>query len=287
MGIRARMRSWRWVRRTLAVLGTISILGWVSMRMMGCGPSLVGTPDQVRGLDRETVTLPDGRALSYLRAGDPTRPRVIYVHGTPGDAEAFADFLITPVPGLEAISVDRLGFGQSGRTTPETSFKAQAEALLPLLVERDGQWPILVGHSLGGPIVARLAADHPDKVRGIVIVAGSLDPAEEKIGFLQGIAQTGPVRSILPWPLDNSLVELRDAKRQTTELSKVLGQIRCPVIVIHGTQDPLVPYSNVAYIRKTFTNTTVEVVTLPEQNHFIPWERPDTMRDAVARMNAR
>lgn len=287
MGIRARMRSWRWVRRTLAVLGTIGILGWVSMRMMGCGPSLVGTPDQVRGLDRETVTLSDGRALSYLRAGDPTRPRVIYVHGTPGDAEAFADFLITPVSGLEAVSVDRPGFGRSGPKRAVTSFKEQAEALVPLLVERDGKWPILVGHSLGGPIVARLAADHPDKVRGVIIVAGSLDPAEEKIGFLQGIAQTSAVRCCLPYPLDNSLLELRDAKGETTALAGVLGNIRCPVIVIHGTEDPLVPYSNVAYIRKTFTGTSVEVVTLPEQNHFIPWERPDTIRDAVARMVAR
>lgn len=223
-------------------------------------------------------------ALSYLRSGDPQSPRVIYIHGTPGSADGWADFLVSPIPGLEAVAVDRLGFGKSGPHDGrgEPSFAMQAKAVEPLLVQRQGRWPILVGHSLGGPIAAWIAGANPDKVGGLVIVAGSLDPAQEKPGLGQRIATTALVRAILPRALDNSMGELDNAKTQTQLLAPLLAKITCPIIIIHGTTDALVPYDNVAYMQSMFTSAqSVKLVTLEKQGHFVPWERPDVIRDAV------
>jgi pimeloyl-ACP methyl ester carboxylesterase len=247
-------------------------------------PGPKSTPQQVAALKRDNVAANAGvPMLSYLHAGSETDPRVIYIHGTPGEADGWADFLVDPVPGLEAVAVDRPGFGESGaRDGSATDFEMQARAIAPLLVERQGKWPIVVGHSLGGPIAARLAAMYPDRVGGLVIVAGSLDPEQEKPGIGQEIATTGFVRFFLPQTLDNSMGELSAAKKQTQLLAPELKNVTCPVIVIHGTTDELVPYDNVAYIRKMLVNAgSLQVVTLEGQGHFIPWERPDTIRQAV------
>ena len=223
-------------------------------------------------------------AVSYLIASDAIMPRVIYIHGTPGDATGWGDFLVDPVAGLESISVDRPGFGNSGpkNGSCEPRFEVQALALEPLLLERDGQWPVVVGHSLGGPIAARLAAMYPDRVAGLVIVAGSLDPAEEKPSFAQRIATTGLVRAILPRMLDNSMGELAAAKRETTLLAPLLERVGCPTIVIHGDADELVPVANAEYVRRMFTAAArVDVRVIKGQGHFVPWQRPELIRQAV------
>lgn len=258
------------------LVGVVTVVALKASGCAGVGPK--ASKEQINQLKRTTA----GETLSYLHGGDEVDPRVIYVHGTPGDGTGFADFLVTPVTGLHAISIDRPGFGQSGSGGAMVSFEEQAWPIEPLLVRRNGRWPVLMGHSLGGPIVARVAADYPDKVAGIVIVAGSLDPELEKIGTMQSVAQTGFVRFFLPRALDNGLMELKDAKQQTTDLATVLERVRCPVIIIHGTVDKLVPFGNVAYMKRTLTRAaSVEVVELEGQGHFIPWQRPEEIRHAV------
>lgn len=257
---------------------------------MAPGPK--ASPEQISALARSSLPerAPVGAApgvpeLSYLHAGDPNSPRIIYIHGTPGSGDGWADFLVSPVAGWESVAVDRLGFGKSGPKDGEPSFQAQADAISPLLVVRRGRKPIVVGHSLGGPIAARLAADHPDLVGGLVIVAGSLDPEQEKPGLAQSIATTDLVRFFLPRALDNSMGELNAAKDQTTLLEPLLGRIICPVIIIHGTADELVPYDNVDYTRSHLSHAaSVVVVTLEKQGHLIPWQRPDVIREAVEKL---
>ncbi len=126
----------------------------------GGPPKPSASRDRIDALERRTHALPDSAAgISYLRAGDPGGQRVIFVHGTPGEARGWADFLLHVRPGFEYIAIDRPGFGESGPAGAVVSLAAQAQALAPLLVARDGRWPILVGHSLGGPVVVHAALD--------------------------------------------------------------------------------------------------------------------------------
>lgn len=289
-GVRGWLRRRRW--RVTGVL--IALLAGV-LSLSSCNmPGPRATPAQIAALARETVpaqpatsTEKEVPALSYLRAGDATKPRVIYIHGTPGDATGWADFLVDPVLRCDSISVDRLGFGKSGPKGGGgvSSFEMQAKAIEPLLVKQGGKWPIVVGHSLGGPIAAWIAGAHPDKVSGLIIVAGSLDPAQEKPGVAQEIATTDLARFLMPRALDNSMGELNAAKKQTELLAPLLEKITCPVVVIHGTTDELVPYANVAYIQKMVTHAaSLQVFTIQKQGHFVPWERPEIIREAVEQL---
>ena len=238
-----------------------------------------------KDLQRDAIAHDGLGDISYLMSGSPDDPRVIYVHGTPGSAAAYAPFIREPIEGLESIAIDRPGFGRSARRA-EPSFEAQARAIEPFLVRRNGRWPILVGHSLGGPIIARVAAEHPERVAGLVIVAGSLDPELEEWRWFNSLASA--FRFALPRAVKNSNEEIRDAKAETTALADVLHRVRCPVIILHGDRDKLVPVENVEYMRDAFANAaSIDVTILDGEGHFILWSHKEVVRGAVEALSVR
>ena len=223
--------------------------------------------------------------VSYLKAGDPAGHRVIFVHGTPGSADGWEEFLADVPNGFEFVAVDRPGFGESAPRKAVVDLSAQAQALKPLLVERDGKWPILIGHSLGGPVVAQMAADMPGQVDSLVIAAGSLDPDLEKIHFMQPVGEWWPIRQLLPRAIRNANQELMALKTELEELQPKLGTIEHPIVIIHGTVDNLVPYDNVAYMQRQFDgNENLSIVTLQGQNHFLPWNSKAEIDAAIHKL---
>ena len=62
-------------------------------------------------------------------------------------------------------------------------------------------------------------------------------------------------------------------------------KITCPVYILHGTKDILVPYSNVAYAQKMLTKTdSVIVTTFEKENHFIVWTREKEIVELLMKM---
>lgn len=224
------------------------------------------------------------RRLHYARLGADTLPMVLFVHGSPGSWDGFIQFFTdsTLYRRAQLISVDRPGFGKSNRGEPEPSLQAQAAAIAPLLHRnRSAHRPILVGHSLGGPVVARLAMDYPEWVGGLILVAPSIDPALEKFEWYRHVGKLAPVRVLLPVELDVSNREILPLRGELTELLPRWSAIRVPVTVIQGEDDDLVPAGNAAFARRVLVNAPVTVQLIPGLNHFIPWRRPDLIRAAI------
>jgi pimeloyl-ACP methyl ester carboxylesterase len=122
------------------------------------------------------------REMHYVKTGDETKPLVLFIHGSPGSLNAFIHFLADTslLNRVEMISTDRPGFGYSNFGNGVGSLHDQCEILKPLLETYKNNRPIiLVGHSLGGPLIARMAIEHPDLIDGLIIVAGSIDPELE------------------------------------------------------------------------------------------------------------
>ncbi|MCC6725768.1 MAG: alpha/beta fold hydrolase, partial [Saprospiraceae bacterium] len=125
----------------------------------------------------------EGRSLHYTHSGAEGLPLVLVVHGSPGSSQDALDYVAdTSLTRLaHVIAVDRPGLGYSDFGKTERSLGTQSQ-LLRNIIEKHltaGQKAILVGHSYGGPLVARMAMDYPDLVGGLVIVAGSIDPTLE------------------------------------------------------------------------------------------------------------
>jgi pimeloyl-ACP methyl ester carboxylesterase len=267
----------------VAALAALLLVVGALLRMMdGMFETAQGIRDlEAAGLTRRSVAGPPGFTLSYFQAGDPARGRVVYCHGTPGDADAWSRYLLEPVGGMGSIAYDRPGFG---RTTPLRALPGltdQAAALRPFL-EGPGPKPILVGHSLGGPIIVRAALDHPELVGGLVIAAGDLDPDLEEWLWYNRLADTWPARLLIPGAMSRSNDELKPIKTDLQTMAERLGELRVPVILVHSTDDSLVPYANVDFMRRSFPRGTIRrVARFTDKDHFVVWNAADTVRAAV------
>ena len=221
--------------------------------------------------------------LSYLRARPREAFRLVLVHGTPGEARQWADYLKEPPHNVEVIAIDRPGFGVSDPDGPVVSLAAQAAAVAALLGAGDRPC-VLLGHSLGGAIVAQAAALHPARITAVVLIAAALDPALERIHPLQHVGAWPPVRALLGRTLRNANAELVALKPQLECLAPLLPTITAPVVIVHGTADDRVPFANVAYLQRALTGARrVETVVLEGANHFLPWNAANAVRAAISR----
>lgn len=223
--------------------------------------------------------------IHYAQAGDENKPLVLFVHGSPGSMSAFIDFLADSILLQKAllITTDRPGFGHSHFGVAETSLAKQALALKPILEKHKNSRPVLlVGHSLGGPVIAQLAMDYPHLVDGLIFVAASIDPALEpdELWFRAPLA-TPFLSWILPRSFRASNEEIYQLQPQLENMLPRWKEIKCPVIFIQGTKDQFVPPGNADFAKKMMVNTSVEIVRKEDMNHFVPWTNPELIRQAI------
>ena len=228
-----------------------------------------------------------GRSLHFVEVyKDPDnnpKPLIIFVHGTPGGWSDQIAFITNEFlrDNFHMIAVDRLGHGRSGGKI-EPSLQAQAAAFKPLM-ERDttGQGAILVGHSLGGPIVARTAMDFPQLVSGLVFIASSGDPKRSRrwYNLAGGIP---PIRWLLSKQLARSNKEILPLKKELTAMLPLWETIRVPTTIIQGGKDTLVKPANAEFIQQALVNAQVKMIFDAEADHFLHWQQPQLLVDVLA-----
>lgn len=228
------------------------------------------------------------REIHYIQSGNESKPLVVFIHGSPGSLSAFVDFLAdtTLTDRTLMISTDRPGFGYSNFGNAEPSLQKQAEILKPILEKFKNNRPIiLIGHSLGGPLIARMAIDYPELVDGLIIVAGSIDPAlEPNETWFRAPLATPFLSWVLPRSFRASNEEIYHLKPELEKMLPLWKEIKTPVIVIQGMEDVLVSPENAAFAERMLVNAQVEIIRIDGMNHFVPWSNPELIHDAILKM---
>lgn len=155
------------------------------------------------------------------------RAVLLYCHGN-GDCVGYLAPYLKELRDRHQVSIfafDYRGYGKSAGSPIESGILADGHAAQTWLAERTGQTPadiVLMGRSLGGCVAVDLAAKNG--ARGLILQNTTTtipDAAANIYWFL-------PVQWLM--------------KNRYDSLSKI-GRYHGPVLMSHGTEDTLVPYS--------------------------------------------
>lgn len=231
------------------------------------------------GVQEGTWLSIDEQPIYYREWGRPDAPTVVLVHGyaVEGSAAWLANGPALAEAGLRVIAVDLRGFGRSARDlTPNYNLRSQANTLAKLLNELYISEATLVGHGWGAGVALQLAAEQPQFVGRIVLVAPILQEGVSPLwrqivrlpylgrGAVWVVSSGGPVwranqtaafvdPEAMPedyWDQRTPLTRIEgtaEALRMMAlspadnDLPEALAGITVPVLVLAGEQDGRVP----------------------------------------------
>lgn len=263
----------------IALLHIVSLLFSLHDRNMKAYPSKIASN-------------PSGRKLHYYELQQTNAEwNILFIHGTPATAAVFGEQFRHPFPHADLLAVDRPGFGASGPGRRRPSLDEQADALGVLLTNRPPRKTILVGHSYGAPVALLVALKYTNQVAGVVLIGGSVDPAQERTYTVQRIADWPLISWLVPRALRQCNRELLTLRGDLVRLQPELATLSVPVVMLHGGKDRQVPIANVDYLRAHLTaagkGNLFDQLVFPDYNHFIPWEHPDAVEAAIQRVTSR
>jgi len=187
-------------------------------------------------------------------------------------------------------AVDLVGFGHNRRFAGLPlllpSFPEIA-ALIARWLETFGEPVHLVGHSMGGQIAIRVAAERPDLVRSLTLVSAPgmpfhLDPrphvrAVERPPY----GGAGIARVLLPdflraGPASVAVAGMRVVRG---DLRESMHAVRVPTLLVWGENDPLVPLVYGQAMQREIEGSRLAVI--PGAAHVAMWDTPEAFNEIV------
>jgi pimeloyl-ACP methyl ester carboxylesterase len=133
-------------------------------------PARAGSQGAVSG----TATSPDGIPIRY-HAGGKGDPALVFVH-CGGCERGFWDGQVAHFAAKHrVVALDLAGHGQSGVGRKDWTMPAFGQDVVSVVEALGLKRVVLIGHSLGGPVVLEAARRMPGRVAGLVLVDTMVD----------------------------------------------------------------------------------------------------------------
>jgi len=166
--------------------------------------------------------------------GDPGAPPLVLVHGLRDHSHSFDDLARGLLDRYHVLALDLRGHGDS-ETTPYYAFGHFVLDLHNLVRALRLVKPILVGHSMGGEVVVRLAGAFPDVPSKVVMIEGlgppTIDMDAEWKWTVDGFARID--RAIAGHP---GLADLEAAYKRLRERNHRLTESKARELALLGTR---------------------------------------------------
>jgi carboxylesterase len=226
-------------------------------------------------------------------------PGVVAFHGFGGTTREVE--LCTEVAeevGLAALARSLPGHGSHARDLAKTRFADWVVGAESAYEELAKSGPVIAaGISMGSLMAAHLAIAHPDKVRGLVLLANAawLRPP------LAFALRAGGLLRIPDFLMRKSGSDIADPDARSTQISYTADpvhaaidlersgrlmrerftQVRCPTLIIHGALDQVCPVENAWRVANLLGTSDVRVVIMPRSHHIVTRdvEKADVARE--------
>ncbi|WP_270353047.1 alpha/beta fold hydrolase [Microbacterium testaceum] len=269
------------------------------------------TTDAFFGLEDRWVETAPGELTHYHELG--TGTPILFLHGSGTGVTAAANWWLN-LPELSelgrCIAIDSIGYGQTvvaeGTEYGIREWVRHAVRVLDALgIEKT--W--IVGNSLGGWLAFQFAIDFPERVAGIVSMGtggakltAALQGHSSPVLTPEGVRQTLELFVVDKTLVTDELVALRYASalndtassrlaevvaardRDRTALPldfDVLARLAVPVLLIHGTQDAVIPVSRTWELVNTIPHADAHIFS--QCGHWSQVERAEDFNEVVGR----
>jgi pimeloyl-ACP methyl ester carboxylesterase len=197
----------------------------------------------------------NGLSLYYEEHGD--GEPLILLHGAFGTGEMFGPVLSELARNRRVITADLQGHGRTADIGRPLRFETMADDIAGLIGHLGLAQADVMGYSLGAGVAMRLAIQHPELVRRLIIVSQPCErdgcypevlAAFEHMGrqlaepfmrtpLYQVYSRVAPNIEDFPVLLD----KVGDALRQDYDWSAEIGSITAPVMLVYGDADSVIP----------------------------------------------
>lgn len=227
----------------------------------------------------------DDDILHYAAAGDPQKPALVIIHGTPGSWQQYSRYVLEErlLEHYYTIVIDRPGWGLStlGGEQSHASFEEQSTiigALAKALKTASANQPVvLAGHSLGSSIAPRVAMDHPELIDGLLLFAGTLDPELGGPRWYNRVGAIPGVGYLVGSNMMRANKEVFDLKANLGRMLPLWDSIQAQATVVQGLGDDLVYPANIDFAEQMLAPERTQIIRLEGEGHLFPM----TMRNKV------
>ena len=245
----------------------------------------------------QTAVSQDGVPIAYEQygAGEPT---LVFVHGWSCDSRYWRAQIDHFAKKYRVVVLDLAGHGHSGLTRNRYTMQAFGQDVRAVVEAVGGKTVILVGHSMGGQVIAEAARLMPDRVIGLIgvdtfdnieypltrkeleqMIAPLVD--DFQVGtrdFVAGMIRPDTDPRIRDWILADmssappwvALSALEEMMQQyiAGDAAKIFEQIKAPVVCVSGDLWPINAEANRRHMQ------SFEAVVVPNADHFLMLDRP-------------
>jgi pimeloyl-ACP methyl ester carboxylesterase len=261
----------------------------------------------------------NGITLHYLDWGPADAPPVVLLHGITGHARVWDHVAERLLPGRRVLALDQRGHGDSDPAVDDdyrvaTMADDVAAFAGSLRLDRFA----LLGHSMGGRIAIKYAADHAARLERLVIVdigpdialsglqrvrdmmAQSPERIESEEWAVEYVRRANPAQDLdllrarvrhglrrlpdggLTWKYAKGLRDMmREGRRDPVDLWEPLARIPCPTLIVRGADSDILS----AEVAKKMTERLPDgrVIEIAGAGHTVPADRPE---EFVAQLRA-
>lgn len=257
-----------------------------------------------------------GASLNYIRRG--SGEPMLLIQGMSGNHLSWGEPFLTDLErDFDLVAYDHRGVGRSSRVTDPFSIVELADDAAGLLDALGWESAHVVGISMGGMVAQELALRHPERIRTLTLgctycggEGSALASSQVSTKLAEAMMSGDPDRAIstvyevnvspgyfadqsayttfyemataFPTPVPVIMLQMQAIAAHDT-LDR-LADISAPTLVIHGTEDEMLPYSNAILIASRIPNARLE--TLEDVGHMFWWEQPERSANAIRELVA-
>ena len=279
-------------RRTLSVTAGLTLM----VLVFGAAKALAQWPQMVRSAD--------GTAISCEVHGN-GEPTLVFVHGWNCDARYWRAQVPYFAKRHRLVILDLAGHGHSAATRTRYTMRAFGEDVCAVTTAAGAARVILIGHSMGGSVIAEAARLMPDRVVGLIgvdtlenieypvtredadkmVVPFKKDFKAETRRFVGEMISPRTDGRLREWiladmsaaPPEVAIGAMEEMLKQyiSGEAAKIFEQIRVPVISVNGDLWPVNYDANRRHM------ASYEAIVLKDADHFLMMNRPEAFNRSL------